>query len=101
MANLNVNNALMQLADPSVWERGAYVLVGAAVPAVAENVVGGMNFGVNIPGEAYGAATAAGLYMFAGSGKFRNYATAGALANTGFQAADRFGLVDTVENLGA
>lgn len=96
-----LNGSIMKLADPGVWERGVYVLAGFAVPEILGNVVSGMDTGFNVPGEAYGAATAAGAYMFLDQGKLRNNVTAGAAGSVLLNVAERFDVVDTVTGIGS
>lgn len=98
----DLSGSLRMLSNTNVWERAAYVLVGAAAPTVVENVAANVGSnGTPLPGEAYGAGTAVLMFWMVDSGSFRNYASAGSLAHTGFRAAERFDLVDTVQGLGA
>lgn len=97
----DISSAFSRLADPGVWERGVYVLVGGAAPVIVENLAASSFDGdTPLPAEAYGALTAGALFWLAPQGKVRNYSTAGSLAHTGFRAAERFDLVSTIEGIG-
>lgn len=95
----NIESSLRHVADQQVWLDAVAVGAGVVVPLVGQNVLQGP-LPDAVPPEAYGLGSIAGGWMFL-SGRHRRYYVAGSGLFTLQRAAERFGLDETVQNIGA
>lgn len=94
---MTLDDAFGTIADADMWEDAAAVLAGFLAPSIVRNITEG-SAGFDVPDEAYGLSV---IFLAQYSPMYSGSLSLGGGVYTADKVLERFGLKQTVTNMGA